>query len=572
MAQASLDVESVAQNVSRHVLNHFQTFVRQPESSVISFTRDILLLELSKTPVHGNQCAVPVANSDVALPPAREVAPEPDQMPVQLVERASGVVEQEGPPLPHVVGRSKSERGRPCSVLSPDPAGQAAPTRGKMPAHASKDMVVPHAVVPGLSDEAEKYRRDYRQFRLGAAKGAKGEPGQDNNVAAHGSWDRAFVNAERELFQKLFASTQDGQLVNSKSSAKDRAALARSRSSPQNVQTSHSLADAWHQHDTRLTHADDHLIRDIQKTAGTVDLSCWFAVWGLHSGSSIWARLHRWTFALCFCGTLVYQLWTTIAFFVDNDITFRRYSGATAAMVALCTLACNVSLHATTGKGGELQIIQEAMKAQDISVEFKDLWKSREVSSSLWAAVLWLIALATNISVVLAGCCASRGCSDVVCAAHVPDLVGRAIVRGMFTATMCYISTMCDAQSSLIDHYCTHELLDEHNEHDQHLQALRREWNKVQALLRRCGEAIGPCVMVATLVPVLSLVLVFIRLLETNAELHLLILEMLPAVVLIVYAARLMKNIGHITAAGARVPLYMNSLLLGDMHDEDAET
>ncbi|CAE8629669.1 unnamed protein product [Polarella glacialis] len=194
--------------------------------------------------------------------------------------------------------------------------------------------------------------------------------------------------------------------------------------------------------------------------------------------------------------------------------------------------------------------------------KFVDLWLERSRWSSWQTAFLWFLSVAIETAVVLW----THGEDDDFHHADIVHITTFAVIAGTFSALSLYLLHMCNAQAAMIDHYSATaaETTDDY-------WLLRHDWDRIQATLRRSAQGLTPCLLTLTFTPLLVVAVSAIELfLDNEHQGQRILLELLPKMIVLLGALRGLCRIGEVTGNCERLPVFLNSLLLGDSFDEEA--
>ncbi|CAE8710476.1 unnamed protein product [Polarella glacialis] len=99
----------------------------------------------------------------------------------------------------------------------------------------------------------------------------------------------------------------------------------------------------------------------------------------------------------------------------------------------------------------------------------------------------------------------------------------------------------------------------------QEYDVLRHRWDQIQAILRRSAQCLTPSLMILTLSPVIIVVTSTIELfVDSEYDARRILLELFPKTFLLLGIIRVLSRIGEVTGNCDRLPVFLNSLLLGD--------
>ncbi|CAE8649979.1 unnamed protein product, partial [Polarella glacialis] len=214
------------------------------------------------------------------------------------------------------------------------------------------------------------------------------------------------------------------------------------------------------------------------------------------------------------------------------------------------------------GRDSAMQATSAILMDKHMLPKFVDLWLERSRWSSWEAAFLWFLSVAIEAAVVT---WTHDGDDDC----HLPGIVhitAFAVVAGTFSALSLYLLHMCNAQAAMIDHYSATAA----ETTDDYWQ-LRHDWDRIQATLRRSAQGLTPCLLTLTFTPLLVVAVSAIELfLDNEYHGHRIMLELSPKLIVLLGALRGLCRIGEVTGNCERLPVFLNSLLLGDFFDEEA--
>ncbi|CAE8644530.1 unnamed protein product [Polarella glacialis] len=432
-----------------------------------------------------------------------------------------------------------------------------------------------------LSAEQEVFRCNYRQFRMSEALAAgelkeaeKPEMAVSNRMTRKQSimegttkFDRGrgLINMERALVKTLRSAEAQVcapqmppprlEIVPSPSACK---VVLSSQNSSVTISKPKTMSQAWAEQDKALAGKSD-VSKELH-----IGTPFWLCIWGFRHGHRrrwISRAMSLYTAAiLCCIGVaMASQLWRLR----DPMSKEGRYGNEVILVMGFGSAACIFQLFfQLPGRDSAIQVTSAMLMDEYMLPKFVDLWLERSQWSSWEAFFFWFLSVAIETGVVL---WTSDKDNDTAMQEAV-HLTAFAVVAGAFSALSLYVLHMCNAQAAMIDNFSATAA-----ETSDDYRLLRQDWDKIQATLRRSAQGLTPVLLTLTFTPLLIVVFSAIELLMDNdCDTQRILLELLPKMIVLMGAVRGFCRIGEVTGNCERLPVFLNSLLLGDAFDQEA--
>ncbi|CAE8689878.1 unnamed protein product [Polarella glacialis] len=237
-----------------------------------------------------------------------------------------------------------------------------------------------------------------------------------------------------------------------------------------------------------------------------------------------------------------------------------RFGNEVILVMGLCSAACLLQLNfRRPGQQSAVQVTSEMFTNNKMLPEYVDLWLERCRRSGREVLCLWFLSVATETAALLLK---SDNLNPGTTAVH---LVVFATVATWFSALSLYLLLVCCAQAAMVDHYSVTAA-----EQSRDYEVLRHRWDQIQAILRHSAQCLTPCLLILTLTPVIVVVTSIIELImENEYDSQTILLELFPKAFWLLGIIRVLSKIGEVTGKCDRLPVFLNSLLLGDGFDEE---
>ncbi|CAE8740673.1 unnamed protein product [Polarella glacialis] len=245
----------------------------------------------------------------------------------------------------------------------------------------------------------------------------------------------------------------------------------------------------------------------------------------------------------------------------DSDSLEGRFGSEVITVMGLCSVACLLQLNLRRpGKQSVAQATSELLMNNMMLPDYVDLWLDRSRRSSCEVVVLLFLSVAAETAVVL-----SKG-AELDPGQAFAHLAVFATVATTFSAVSLYFSVVCSAQAAMVDHFSAKAA-----DLSQDYEVLRHRWDQIQAILRRSAQCLTPSLMIITLSPVVVLVTSTMHFMEDSEyDAQRILLELFPKTFVLLGIIRVLSRIGEVTGNCDRLPVFLNSLLLGDGWDWEA--
>ncbi|CAE8720416.1 unnamed protein product [Polarella glacialis] len=230
-------------------------------------------------------------------------------------------------------------------------------------------------------------------------------------------------------------------------------------------------------------------------------------------------------------------------------------------VMGLCSAACILQMNfRRPGQQSVVQATSEMFLNNEMLPDYVDLWLQRSRRSRREVVFLMFLSMAAETAVVLW----TRDELPLVKA--VVRLAVFATVATAYSAVALYLLLVCSAQAAMVDNYSATAA-----DLSQDYKVLRHRWDQIQAVLRRSAQCLAPCLLILTLTPVIVGVTSSIDLLvDSENDAQSILVELFPKCCGLLGITRVLSRIGEVTGNCARLPVFLNSLLLGNGFDEEA--
>ncbi|CAE8712160.1 unnamed protein product [Polarella glacialis] len=258
----------------------------------------------------------------------------------------------------------------------------------------------------------------------------------------------------------------------------------------------------------------------------------------------------------CMVAAVAMQLVT----FCDPD-SLGGFGNEVILTMGICSAACILQLNIRRpGQQSVVQATSEMFMDNVMLPEYVDLWLERSRRSRSEVAFLWFLAVAAEIAVVV-------WTSDELDPGQaVIHLAVFATVATAYCSVALYLLLVCSAQAAMVDHYSTTfaDLSQDYN-------VLRHRWDQIQAILRRSAQCVAPCLLMLTITPVIVVVTGTIELiLDNEADFQRILVKLVPKGFGLLGILRVLARVGEVTGNCDRLPVFLNSSLLGSGFDQEA--
>ncbi|CAE8634493.1 unnamed protein product, partial [Polarella glacialis] len=206
------------------------------------------------------------------------------------------------------------------------------------------------------------------------------------------------------------------------------------------------------------------------------------------------------------------------------------------------------------GQQSVVQATSEMFMHNVMLPDYVDLWLERSRRSSCEVVFLWFLSVAAETFVVFG---THADMDPFKAAVHI---VAYFIVATACSAVSLYFLLVCSAQAAMVDHYSATA-----SDPAVACQVLRHRWDQIQAILRRSAQCLTPCLLILTLSPVIVVVTsAFELIMQNEYNAQRVLLELLPKSFWALGIIRVLSRIGEVTGNCDRLPVFLNSFLLGD--------
>ncbi|CAE8678602.1 unnamed protein product [Polarella glacialis] len=451
------------------------------------------------------------------------------------------------------------------SVLS-----QGSDSDSELGADSSQPPMLPPAVMI-LSEEQEEFRRSYRKLR---SNGSMGEVNGDELKDArklHKPFVKSSPSSRRGLcameMARLQALVPARVQVRTPSKtpptlplailipSQGEATLARNtNSSPKQNKT---MSQAWADQDKSLAQHASANDEEVRKSTST---PWWLSLFGFQQSQGRRAIVMDLYMIAIFC-CIGAAVATQFLQMYDPGFVEGRFGNEVILVMGFCSVASFLQLNfRRPGHQSAAQATSEVFMNNVTLPEYVDLWLERSRWSSCEVAFLWFLSLAAETAAV-------DWTSDKLDPGKaIVHLTVYAAVTAAFSGLALYLLHVCNAQAGMVDHYSATAA-----ELSEDYAVLRHRWDQIQAILRRSAQCLTPCLLTLTLSPVIVVVATTIEFIvdsEHNAQK--ILLELFPKTFVLLGTFRVLSRIGEVTGNCDRLPVFLNSLLLGDGFDEKA--
>ncbi|CAE8741356.1 unnamed protein product [Polarella glacialis] len=236
-----------------------------------------------------------------------------------------------------------------------------------------------------------------------------------------------------------------------------------------------------------------------------------------------------------------------------------RFGNEVLLVMGLCSAACILQLNfRRPGQQSVVQATSEMFMNNVMLPDYVDLWLERSRRNSCEVAFLWLLSVFKETAIVL------WTSAEIHLGKVVIHMAIFATVATTFSAVSLYFLVVCSAQAAMVDHYSAKAA-----DLSQDYRVLRHRWDQIQAILRRSARCLTPCLMIVTLIPVIVVVTSTLELIMDNeSDSKRIVLELFPKTFGLLGIIRVLARIGEVTGNCDRLPVFLNSLLLGDGFDQ----
>ncbi|CAE8668356.1 unnamed protein product [Polarella glacialis] len=240
-----------------------------------------------------------------------------------------------------------------------------------------------------------------------------------------------------------------------------------------------------------------------------------------------------------------------------------RFGNAVIFIMGICAAAFLLQLNfRRPGRQSAVHVTSEIFMNNVMLPDYVDLWLERSRRSRLEVAFLWFLSVAAETAVVLWR-------SDTLDPGKaVVHLVVFATVATLISALSLYLLLVCSAQAAMVDHYsATAAELPRNYE----VAVLGQRWDQIQAILRRSAQCLTPCLLILTLSPVVVVAASIVELAVDNGyNAQMILWELIPKTFGLLGIIRVLSQIGEVTGNCDRLPVFLNSLLLGDGFNQES--
>jgi len=321
-----------------------------------------------------------------------------------------------------------------------------------------------------------------------------------------------------------------------------------------------SLSGAWRIQDTMLTST---ALSVRYRAAAGISSPWWLALWGFRYGRPWSVVVHSVLVALLLVAAMAYDAWDLStsshesgdrSLHVLNNETTLVVAGGVVVSLALLNLG-------GFRQEGSVAVTTVHLTEHSIAWNYDARWKRKSQYSNAATVLIWVTAVAAEV-LLHVGSADIDGLREEMRnpEAHIGAF---AIIAGLFCAICLYVQNVNNGLAAMVDSYCA-KLVGAED-----LSGLKIEWNILQALLRRSAEGMGPCLVVICLTPVVVVVMSTMELLMSDtATGGVMLAVLLPKLVLGFSVCQLALGIARISGTCARVPVFLNSVLLG-VGDDD---
>eukprot|EP00931_Biecheleriopsis_adriatica_P031590 TRINITY_DN18500_c0_g1_i1.p1 TRINITY_DN18500_c0_g1~~TRINITY_DN18500_c0_g1_i1.p1 ORF type:complete len:538 (-),score=84.38 TRINITY_DN18500_c0_g1_i1:53-1666(-) len=355
------------------------------------------------------------------------------------------------------------------------------------------------------------------------------------------------LHTQTDAENALFSNILDANPVAAESGYKLFASNARTQ----------DLEAVWSAHDKCALGCDTH------DNATELRLhSAWLFVWGLSQCKTLWHAVYKCLMSVCLIVVMalsVYSKNTDVGFSRDITDLNGQYLFHTR-FTSICGLVVWLSIQVQAfRRHSDLLKMESLMSVESQRLKWADAWKHLSRRADAKTAVIWLVGVTARAVLVCIGIRGSRGALlDVL------DVLSFAFMSGLFSASVAYVMNLALMHIAMLDTFCIRAAWDLSCGFNQR----RKDWDKVQTLLRRSSEAVAPYFAVLSLMPMFLVTLMALYLLAGNQPQG--VLALIPEVPSVLQVMRTTYYMTKVSEGCSRAPIFLNSLLLGEIHDEEA--
>jgi len=328
-----------------------------------------------------------------------------------------------------------------------------------------------------------------------------------------------------------------------------------------------SLSGVWREQDSVLT---SRALPMAGRRGVSMDMSSpwWLALWGFRYGRPCSVLLQSALVALLMGLAVVHGAWDWAVCgqrAAPGDRSLQIISGEVTLVIAGGTLISLACLNfCAQGQDGSVVVTTKMLVEHSVTFKYDARWKRRSSFSNVTTVLTWLLA------VVMEG--VLHAIQDMPQTGVIPTAVGGAqariasfaVISGLFSALALYVQHVCNGLASMVDSYCSHTVA------TADLKDLKGDWNVLQAILRRSAQGLAPCLLSISLTPLVVLIICAVELFFSDVSARGMILVLLPKMLLGIGVCRVGLRAGQISGMCSRVPVFLNSLLLGGEEDPEA--
>ncbi|CAE8586650.1 unnamed protein product [Polarella glacialis] len=306
--------------------------------------------------------------------------------------------------------------------------------------------------------------------------------------------------------------------------------------------------------------SDKNKSKSLPSTSGVqISMPWWLSLFGFQQSQCRCAIVMPFYAAAIFC-CMVAAVAMKVVQLRDPDSLGGRFGNEIVLVMGLCSVACILQLNfRLPGQQSVVQATSEMFMNNVMLPDYVDLWLERCCRSSCEVAFLWFLSVAAEAVVLWTSAEHDPGKAVIHMAVF-------AILAAAYSLVGLYLLLVISAQAAMIDHFSATaaDLL-------QDYKVLRHRWDQIQAILRRSAQCLAPSLLILTLSPVIIVIICTIELIDDNEyDAQSILVKLVPKSFELLGVIRVLSRIGEVTGNCDRLPVVLNSLLLGSGFDQEA--